>query len=307
MRLIALPLFFAAQLFLLPAIIAQTKPAAAAKDVVAIYPFTTARSYSYDYAVGAGNAVEAGVLRSGRFTVVERSRFGSVSEEERFTEANTSDIVRKASKLGAKTIITGHIAGVSHGPLVNGSGVSAGREYAEISLSFKIIDVNSGEIRMSEIIIGRGEGTTSTEAMQGAYQNIDKILRGNVAAYLPQRFKFMSVVSTGSKKDVAYLDKFKIWAGADDGLKAEDVLEIYQITTLVNPNTNKPVEEKTLLAQARVAEVNGGSSSTCQVIDGKRKGAAVLAQINAEPARVVFEYKGNFHVRMTWGDMLKAR
>lgn len=275
----------------------------APKEVIAIYHFTTARDYSYDYAIGVGNAVEAGVLRSGRFTVVERSRFGSIADKERFKEANTSDIVRKASKLGAKTIITGHIAGVSRGDLVNSSRELTGREYVDISLSFKIIDVASGEIKMSELIRGRGEGRTSAEAVQAGYQNIDKIIRAHVASYLPQRFKFMAVVSKGTKKEAEYLDKFKIWAGSDDGLKANDVIDIYKVTTLTNPNTGKKVEEKTALGQAKVAEVNGGSSSTCQMVDARRKGTALLAEIEANPGSVVFEYKGNWYEQLSWRDV----
>lgn len=89
----------------------------AGKDVVAIYHFTTAREFSYDYAVGMGNAVEAGFIRSTRFTVVERNRFGLIKDEEKFREANTTDIVNKASKFGAKVIVTGHIVSVSQGDL----------------------------------------------------------------------------------------------------------------------------------------------------------------------------------------------
>lgn len=274
-----------------------------AREVIAIYHFTTARDYSYDYAVGVGNAVEAGVLRSNRFTVVERSRFGSISDEERFKEANTSEVVRKASKLGAKTIITGHIIGISRGDLVSG-GTPTGKEYVEISLSFKIIDVGSGEIKMSESVRGRGEGKNYAEAAQNAYGSVDKIIRAHVANYLPQRFRFMSIVSTGTKKGVAYLDKFKIWAGSDDGIKPEDVVEIYRITTLTNPNTGKKVEEKALLAQARIAEVNGAATATCQLIGGKQSGITALDAINKDASNIIFEYKGNWHERRSPLDLL---
>lgn len=128
------------------------------KEVLAIYPFTSSRDYSYDYALSAGNAVEAGVIRSGRFTVVERNRFGSLKEEDKFKEANTTEIIKIASRLGAKTIIAGHVVGVSRGSLLNSSGQITTDKFADISLSFKIIDVESGEIKLSEIISGRGGG-----------------------------------------------------------------------------------------------------------------------------------------------------
>ncbi|RYE29047.1 MAG: hypothetical protein EOP42_15305, partial [Sphingobacteriaceae bacterium] len=83
------------------------------KDVVAIYPFTSASGYDYEYAQSVGNAIESGFVRSVRFNVVERNRFGSISQEERFKEVNTANVVKLAAKLGAKYIITGHITGAS--------------------------------------------------------------------------------------------------------------------------------------------------------------------------------------------------
>lgn len=276
----------------------------APKETIAVYYFTTARDYSYDYAEGVGNAIEAGILRANRFKVVERNRFGAIKDEDKFREANTSEIVNKAGKLGAKTIVTGHVVGVSRGDLMRDH-LPTGREYIEISVSFKIIDVATGEIKKSEIIRGRGEGQNYSQAAQQAYITLDGLARGNVAAYLPQRFKFMSVVTTGNKKGADYLEQFKIWAGSDDGLRREDVVEIYRISNLTNPNTGQKVEEKEFLAQAAVTEVNGGSTATCAVIDAKKRGAAVLAVINSHPADLVLEYKGNWYIpQPTWRDVL---
>lgn len=114
------------------------------KEVVAVYHFTSAREFSSDYAASTGNAVEAGFVRSGRFTVVERNRFAAMKEEDKFKEANTSDLVAKAAHLGAKLIVGGHIVGVSRGSLVNASGLSTGSKYAGISLSFKTMKWKAG-------------------------------------------------------------------------------------------------------------------------------------------------------------------
>lgn len=265
------------------------------KEVVAVYHFTSARDYSYDYAVGVGNAVEGGFVRSTRFTVVERNRFGTLKEEDKFKEANTSELVAKASRFGAKTIVTGHIVGVSHGDLVNAQNQRTGNEYADISLSFKIIDVESGQIKMSEVIRGRGEGNTSAEAYQNAYLSIDKLMRSYIGTYLPQRFKFMSIGDKEKKKDYEYLKTFKIWGGADNGLKAGDVVERYTLSYIVNPNNNKKVEEKKLLAQANIIEVNSGSTATCAVINPKNYKGDLLSAVAAQPESIVVEYKGNWY------------
>ncbi|HRO42826.1 MAG TPA: CsgG/HfaB family protein [Flavipsychrobacter sp.] len=281
--------------------LSQSKPT---KDAVAIYHFTTSRDYSYDYALGVGNAVEAGVLKSNRFRVVERNRFGLIKEEDKFKEANTTELVSKAGKLGAKIIITGHVTGVSRGNVVNSSNVATGNEYVDISLSFKLVDVASGEIVKSEIVRGEGKGKNYAEAAQYAYVSISDIIRAHIGAYLPQRFKYMSTVSTGTKKRGEYLDKFKIWGGSDDGLQINDVVDIYSVSYLTNPNTNQKVEEKQSLGKANVLEINSGSTATCRMIDGPRNGVAILQAIKNSADNLVIEYKGNWYEKRTLLDIL---
>ena len=274
-------------------------PADPSKPAVAIYYFTTARNYSYDYAIGVGNAVEAGFVRSTRFTIVERNRFGMLKDEERFKEANTGDIIGKASKMGAKIIVTGHIVGVSTGNIVSILDKQpTGKEYTEISLSFKIIDVASGEIKVSELINGRGEGTTSTETLQNAYLTIDKVIRAHIGNYLPQRFKLMSVVATNTRKKVEYLESFKIWGGSDNGLKPGDAVEIYMLSYLNNPATGKQVEEKKLIAHATITEVNSGSTATCVILntsDASKYNPAILNIVTTQQDKIAIEYKGNWY------------
>jgi hypothetical protein len=264
------------------------------KEVLAIYPFTTAREYVYDYALSAGNAVEAGVLRSGRFTVVERNRFASLKEEDRFKEANTAEIVKQAARLGAKTIIAGHVVGVSKGNITNTSGQLTGDRYADISLSFKIIDVESGEIKLSEVISGQGRGASEALAMQNSYIAIDNVVRGQIATYMPQRFNFMSVVSKGvKKKTIEYLESFKVWGGSDHGLKVGDIIELYQISFVTNPTTKKKIEEKVFLCAAKVEQVHSGTTSTCSVVDARRLDPELLQKVESSPESLVAEYRGS--------------
>ncbi|MBE7170166.1 MAG: hypothetical protein INR73_06230 [Williamsia sp.] len=278
---------------------AASAPSDPSKPVVAIYYFTTTRNYSYDYAIGVGNAVEAGFVRSTRFTIVERNRFGMLKDEERFKEANTSDLIGKASKLGAKTIVTGHLVGVSTGNILSVLDKQpTGRQYTEISLSFKVIDVASGEIKISEIINGRGEGTTSTETLQNAYVAIDKIIRAYIGNYLPQRFKFANVVATNTRKKVEYLESFKIWGGSDNGLKVGDAVEIYILSYLINPETGKQVEERKLIAHATISEINSGSTATCIILDTRdasKYNPAILNTVTTQQGKITIEYKGNWY------------
>jgi curli biogenesis system outer membrane secretion channel CsgG len=271
----------------------ELKPVVAekGKEVVAIYPFTTSGRTYYDYALNAGTAVEAGFVRSKRFTVAERSRFGIIKEEDLFKEANTQEIVQKASRLGAKIVVTGHVIAATNatGTQNNIIGGSNYKYIAQLSLSFKIIDVASGEITKSETILGKGEGNTPAEAMQGSYQDVDRQARMYVAEYLPQRFEYASDVEVDKKNK---LKKFKIWGGSDQGLKEGDLIEIYRLSYTVSPK-GKKVEEKKLLGTAKIIEINSTESSTCDLQKSGDLGETLLTEIKAKPESIVFEYKGS--------------
>jgi curli biogenesis system outer membrane secretion channel CsgG len=260
------------------------------KEVVAIYPFTTSGRTYYDYALNAGTAVEAGFVRSKRFTVVERSRFGIIKQEDLFQEANTQEIVKKASRLGAKILVTGHVISATNGAesqsnLIGG----ATRNYiAQMSLSFKIIDVVTGEIMKSETILGKGKGNTPSEAMQSSYEDIDRIARIYVAEYLPQRFQYAADVEVDGKNR---LKKFKIWGGSDQGLKENDLVEIFRLSYSTSPS-GKRVEEKKLLGTAKIIEINSTESCTCELQKSGDIGESLLNEIKTKPESIVFEYKG---------------
>jgi curli biogenesis system outer membrane secretion channel CsgG len=261
------------------------------KEVIALYPFTTSSQYAYDFALSAGNAVEAGLVRSKRFTVVERSRFGIIRDEEKFKEVNTTEAVAKASKLGAKVLVTGHIIAVTTAYDAGTTlPVPSIKNYiAQMSISFKIIEVATGTIKKSETILGKGRGTTPAEAMQDAYQEIDRLARAQVADYLPQRFAYASEVEVDKKNR---LRKFKIWGGSDQGLKEGDLIDIYELSYLTNPSTGKQIEEKKLRASAKVVEVNSTESATCELQNATAAGEQLLQDLKSKPTSIVFEYKG---------------
>lgn len=290
-------------LYLLLSLFAANTFAQTKKETVAIYPFTSTGGY-WDYALEVGNAIEAGVLRSNRFKVVERNRFVSIKQEDRFKEVNTSDVVKQASKLGASTIITGHVVGISQGDLVDSSGRRTGEQYIEISLSFKIIDVTTAQIMKSELIRGKGQGKTKAEALQNAYLVIDQLARAQIGSYLPQTFKFMSVVATDKKKNGEFLKVFKIWGGSKDGLRVNDAVELSYATYLTNPNTGKKVEERTLIGYAKIDEVHGAETATCTLLDHKKIGQQILDLISKNPENLIIEYKGNWHEKKSFWDVL---
>ena len=259
------------------------------KMVIAIYPFTTSAQYNYDFAESAGNAVEAGFVRSGRFTVVERNRFGILKDEDRFKEVNTSDAVKKAARLGASMLVTGQIIAVTTGfDATNPLLPSLKSAIAQISIAFKLINVETGEIVESETILGKGQGSTPAEAMQNSYKDIDKQSRAQVAAYLPQRFTYAEAGEIDKKNR---LKTFKIWGGSSQGIKQGDMIEIYQLYYLTDPH-GKKVQEKTLRGTAKVMEVNSGETSTCELQKYTSVGEQLLTDLKTNPDAIVFEYQG---------------
>lgn len=261
------------------------------KEVVAVYPFTCSGFSYYDYALNAGTAVESGLVRSKRFTVVERSRFGVIKQEELFKEANTEDIVRKAKKLGAKIVVTGNVMSATNGTQGQKNIIGGGINYkyiAQLNIMFKIIDVESGAILKSEAVLGSGKGNTPSEAMQESYKDMDRQARIYVAEFLPQRFQYASEVEVDKKNR---LKKFKIWGGSDQGLKEKDVVEIYRLSTTVSPK-GKKIEEKKLIGTAKIIEINSTESCTCELQKSGDIGESLLEELKAHPESIIFEYKG---------------
>jgi hypothetical protein len=153
---------------------------------------------------------------------------------------------------------------------------------------FKIIEVETGAILKSEPILGKGKGNTPSEAMQESYSDIDRLARIYVAEFLPQRFEYAAEVEVDKKNR---LKKFKIWGGADQGLKEKDVVEIYRLSYTTSPK-GKRIEEKKLIGTAKIIEINSTESCTCELQKVGDIGESLLAEIKSKPETIVFEYKG---------------
>lgn len=261
------------------------------KDNVAIYPFTSAAGYDYDYAESIGNAVESGFVKSNRFNVVERNRFGQIRQEERFKEANTENIVKLAAKFGAKYIISGHVTGANTSMVYNTDHSFSGYQ-TSINLTFKIIEVETGLIKATETFSPIGSGGSAPVSKGSAYGIIQDFTRKLIALNFPQRFKFMAVASTDTKKNQQILKTVKLWAGSDDGIQLNDLLAIYTVTYVTNPNTGKKVEEKTNIGWATLIAINSGSSSTWEIYRYSKYGAEIMEAVTKNPDGLLFEYSG---------------
>jgi len=270
------------------------------KDNIAIYPFTSATGFDYGYAESVGNAVEAGFVRSSRFNVVERNRFGAIKAEERFKEVNTDNIVKIAAKLGAKYIITGHITGASTAEYYSSDHKYLGYQ-TTINVAFKIIEVESSLIKASESINIVGQAATSPISKGNAYASLDGITRTLIANYFPQQFKFMSIGTTEVKKKVPVLTTFKFWGGSDNGIKVGDVVQLYYLTYVVNPATNKKIAEKNSIGFATINAINSGSTSTCEVYKPQKYGEQLLNLFTNTPDLVLIEYSGHDRPRNIFG------
>lgn len=261
------------------------------KEKIAIYPFSSYNSSYYGYATSIENSVEMGFVKSGRFTVVEREKFDQLSLEEQFKEANTSDVVAIASKLGAQKVVLGHVVGVSTSSK-SGYAAIGGNYYIEhtgiITFSIKIVDVKTGEISISESLSLRGVSREGSRAsLDAAYLKSDSKIQQFIGAYFPQRFALMDV--TNFKQNA--VDEFRIWAGSDSGIEENSVLEIFEISKLVNPDTGKVAESKELIGEAKIVAINGTDISTCKMLK-RREGKIFQESLASNSENIVIEFSG---------------
>ena len=204
-----------------------------------------------------------------------------------------------ASKLGAKFIVTGHITGVSTGETHDYQGKFTGYQ-TSISVAFKIIDVETSQIKVTESLNLSGSGGSTASSIGSAYASIDAVTRRIIASYFPQRFPFMSIVSKEEKKKETILTAFKIWGGSDNGLKVGDMVEVYVLSEIMNPTTQKMVTEKQFVGAAQVTQINSGSTATCEVWKTRKYGKAMLDLMSSTPDKVAIEYTGGAKPASFW-------
>jgi curli biogenesis system outer membrane secretion channel CsgG len=215
-----------------------------------------------EFARGLTEALTTVLVRTGRFTVLERAAIQSVQQEQQIGASGAvtrETAARTGALLGAEVLITGDITGFTHSRsgiggalsnIVKGLTVASERVTAEVTIDLRLIDASTGEVLMSYKGVGKasqtgvaadlikeektysGTVTLTTPLGQASRQALQNAVAG-ILLGMPNVKWGGRVVDV--REGVVYLN-----AGADQGIRVGMELEVYEVQPeLVDPDTGK--------------------------------------------------------------------
>jgi curli biogenesis system outer membrane secretion channel CsgG len=245
-----------------------------------------------EFARGLTEALTTVLVRTGRFTVLERAAIQSVQQEQQIGASGAvtkETAARTGALLGAEVLITGDITGFTYersglgGALTNivkGLSVAAERVTAEVILDLRLIDASTGEVLMSYKGVGKasqtglaadlikdernysGSATLTTPLGQASRQALQNSVAGLLLGMPRVRWGGRIV---DVREGVVYLN-----AGLDQGMRVGMELDVYEIQpALVDPETGKSLgAPDKLIGSVAVTQVLE-KFSTAKVLNGE--------------------------------------
>ncbi len=218
------------------------------------------------------------VVKSGRFTVVDRTSFDAVFAEENLQKGEgfiEGLVVAQGKKTGAQYIITGNLTGASAEERYTGGYGSTPRRFegyvGKINYTLKLLDVETGVIKASESL-SNSSGTfwaifettygTQEEAISQAIQASNPFILKFIDTYFPVKMKIFEIVE--EKKGEA--KKITIAAGSGKGVQVGQDLRVVEFQKV--EVDGKAVERTKVIGMVRVQSVDDENFSTCKVRDG---------------------------------------
>ncbi len=215
-----------------------------------------------EFARGLTEALTTVLVKTGRFTVLERAAMQSVQQEQQIGASGAvtkETAARTGALLGAEVLITGDITGFTYeksglgGALTNivkGLSVAAERVTAEVIIDLRVIDASTGEVLMSH----KGVGKASQTGLAADLIKDEKNYSGSASFTTPLGQASRQALQNGVAGILIGMPKVK-WggrvvdvregvvylnAGADQGVRVGMELDVYEIQpALVDPETGK--------------------------------------------------------------------
>lgn len=215
-----------------------------------------------EFARGLTEALTTVLVKTGKFTVLERAAMASVQQEQQIGASGAvtrETAAQTGALLGAQVLITGDITGFTYeqsglgGALTNivkGLSVAAQRVTAEVIIDLRLIDASTGEVLMSHKGVGKASqtglaadlikdeknysasATLTTPLGQASRQALQNGVAG-ILLGMPKVKWGGRVVDV--REGVVYLN-----SGADQGMRVGMALDVYEIQpALVDPETGK--------------------------------------------------------------------
>jgi curli biogenesis system outer membrane secretion channel CsgG len=262
---------------------AQSKPRVA---VLAFENNTTLSILGSRLGFAAADEVTTQLVKSGEFTVIERSQIETLISEQKLGQSGLVDAATAARigrLLGAQAVITGSITQFSLDRKQAGMGVlSASYTEAESIVDVRMISVNTGEI----LVAAKGSGKkrfggaafknmnferdmdagTAQQALRPAItQAVDKVRAQKVPlAGLAAAEPMGKVV--GMRGGDYYIDR-----GANTGIKAGQRFEVVRVTDRITDASGKVLDEVTeTVGTLEVSRVLS-QSAICKLVKGSAK------------------------------------
>lgn len=217
-------------------------------------------------------------VKTKRFNIVDRSKMDALNEEKELQKSDNfinSNTIAQGASLGANFLISGHVISAQAQEMRSddGKGNIEITYKAKLSISLKVIDVATGEVKNSETIepksgnsllgmIGIGAGSPQiaiSKAISSIQEKIDEFVGRN----FPKAF---SIAEIQEKDNSGNATKILIAGGSDFGLKKGDKLKVVELTLM--EVAGKKIERKKQIGEIRIVKVEDENFSICEVKSG---------------------------------------
>ncbi len=250
------------------------------RHTITIWPFDG--NNRYDARNTLSKAVVNGVRAAGRFEVIEREKLDYIIEQ--------IDIVKDIKSSKAEELISqGHLKGAEYilFGYVNFASVDrTSHEYkgktsysykAKTSLNIRIVDVETGNIKISETLTEdasisiKDSGDTKADAWSSLCKNMRKKIKGFIKSRFPMSVQIVNIESKKNGKAFEVL----IDKGSKRGINKNDEVKVYEIIKMEMGGKTREREKE--LATMVVKKVEGQDFSVCRV---KKGGDKLLKKLN---------------------------
>lgn len=262
---------------------------------VAIIPFT----YSQDAAsASTAQAVferfSESITKTKRFIIVDRASSDAISTEKNLqkTEAfmNSTQLQQDALK-SAKYIISGHLSYANTTESIytdKKTGEQSISYEAKLSLTVKVLDIESGEVIKTETFQPEAGGlldfnifsdkSTPQAAITSAIDKIQKKVDKFIGKEFPESF---SIVEIQEKDGKGSAKTILISGGSNSGLKKGGKMKVVEISKiLVN---GKDITRKKQIGELKISKVDDENFSICEVkLGGIDINSKTEAKVNLE-------------------------
>ena len=219
-------------------------------------------------------------VKTKRFNIVDRSKMDALKNEkdlQKSADFIDGTVIAQGVSLGANFLISGHVISAQAEQMETAPSSTTGqvtRTYkAKLSISLKVIDVETGQVVTSETIEPKAGSTlggmfgmapsTPQAAISKAIKGIEAKIDDFVGTNFPAAFSIAEIQEKDSKGNAT---KILIAGGSAFGLKKGDKLKVVELLEMeVN---GKKLQRKKEIGELKITKVEDENFSICSVSSG---------------------------------------